>query len=147
MDFDIKRVDSLGRIVIPVGVRKNLNINEDSLIGITIVDSKIVLSKIDVIESKNNEILINILKDLLDTDIMITNLNRIIASTKKELVGMNLSSEFTSVVNKRKKELINSLQIVENNIICNNFLVCPILKSSILYGTIVIFLKDNTIFF
>ena len=142
MDFSIKAVDSLGRIVIPSMIRKNLNIKEETLLGINVVDSKIVLSKIDIIESKNNEVLIKLLKDVLDTDILITNLNRVVASTRKELIGMNLSDKFLEVVNKRQKKIMNSLQIVDNNIVDNNFLIYPILKNSILYGSIVIFLKD-----
>ena len=143
MDFNIKTVDSLGRIVIPSMIRRNLNIKEDTLLGINVVDSKIVLSKIDIIESKNNEVLIKLLKDVLDTEIVITNLTKIVASTKKELVGINLSDKFIEVVNKRQKKIINSLQIVENSVICNNFIIYPILKNSVLYGSIVIFLKNT----
>ena len=44
MDFNIKTVDSLGRIVIPSMIRKNLNINEDTLLGINVLDSKIILT-------------------------------------------------------------------------------------------------------
>ena len=142
MDFNIKTVDSLGRIVIPSTIRKNLDIKENSLIGINVIDSKIILSKIEVIESKNNEVLIKLLKEVLNTDILITNLSRIVASTKKELVGMNLSDEFIEIVNKRQKKMINSLQIVKTSVVCNNFLLYPILKDSILYGSIVIFLQD-----
>ena len=142
MDFNIKTIDSLGRIVIPSQIRKSLNINEDTLLGINVIDSKIILSKIDVIESKNNEVLINILKDLLDTDILVTNLNRVVSGTKKELVGMTLSDRFISIVNKRQKSLINGLQINENDKKIENLLICPILKNSILYGSIVIYLKN-----
>ena len=142
MDFNIKTIDSLGRIVIPSQIRKNLNINEDTLLGINVIDSKIILSKIDVIESKNNEVLINILKDLLDTDILVTNLNRVVSGTKKELIGMTLSDRFISIVNKRQKSLINGLQINENDKKIENLLVYPILKNSVLYGSIVIYLKN-----
>jgi len=141
-EYNIKSVDSLGRIVIPSGVRKSLKIGEDTLLGINVVDSKIVLSKIDVIETKNNQVLLNILKDLLDTDVMITNLTKIIAATKKELINLKLSNRFIELVNKRKKQMINSLQIGENYNLSNNFLIYPILKDSNLYGSIVIFLKD-----
>ena len=142
MDFNIKTVDSLGRIVIPSQIRKSLNINENTLLGINVLDSKIVLSKIDVIESKDNEVLINILKDLLDTDILVTNLNIIVSGTKKELIGMTLSDRFVSIVNKRQKSLINGLQINENDKIIENLLIYPILKNSVLYGSIVIYLKN-----
>ena len=142
MDFNIKTVDSLGRVVIPSQIRKSLNINEDTLLGINVLDSKIILTKINVIESKNNEVLINILKDLLDTDILVTNLNRIVSGTKKDLIGMTLSDRFISIVNKRQKSLINGLQINENDKIIENLLIYPILKNSVLYGSIVIYLKN-----
>ena len=142
MDFNIKTVDSLGRIVIPSQIRKSLNINEDTLLGINVLDSKIILTKINVIESKNNEVLINILKDLLDTDILVTNLNRIVSGTKKDLIGMTLSDRFISIVNKRQKSLINGLQVDENDKKIENLLIYPILKDSVLYGSIVIYLKD-----
>jgi len=141
-EYNIKSVDSLGRIVIPSGVRKSLKIGEDTLLGINVIDSKIVLSKIDVIETKNNQVLLNILKDILDTDVIITNLTKVIASTKKELINSKLTARFCEVVGKRKKELINGLQIVENSNLNSNFLVYPILKDSNLYGSIVIFLKN-----
>lgn len=142
MDFNIKTIDSLGRIVIPSMIRKSLNINEDTLLGINVVDTKIILSKIDVIESKNNEVLINILKDLLDTDILVTNLNRVVSGTKKELIGMTLSDRFISIVNKRQKSLVNGLQINENDKKIENLLIYPILKNSVLHGSIVIYLKN-----
>ena len=142
MDYNIKTVDSLGRIVIPSMIRKSLNIKEDTLMGINVIDNKIVLSKIDVIETKNNEVLIKLLRDVLDTDIMITNLTKVVASTRKELVGMRLSNSFVEVVNKRKKEMINGLQMVEKGMIDDNFLIYSILKDSALYGSIVIFLKN-----
>ncbi len=142
MDLNIKTVDSLGRIVIPSMIRKNLNINEDTLLGISVIDTKIVLSKIDVIETKSNEVLLNLIKEVLNTEVVITNLTKIIAATNKDLLDIKLSSQFFEIVNKRKKQIINSLQIGEKYNLSNNFLVYPILKNSFLYGSIVIFLKD-----
>lgn len=142
MDSNIKTIDSLGRIVIPAYIRKNLNINENTLLEINVLDNKILLSKIDVIEFKNNEVLINILKNFLNTEIAVTNLNKIVASTKKELVEMILSDRFINIVKKRQKCLINGLQMIENKNISENLMIYPILKNSILYGSIVIYLKN-----
>jgi len=41
-----RRIDELGRIVIPKEIRKTLNINSDDLLSITIKDKNIVLSKL-----------------------------------------------------------------------------------------------------
>lgn len=142
MEVNIKSIDSLGRIVIPSGIRKSLNIFEDTLLGIDVIDNKIVLSKIDVAEKKNNGLLIKILNELLATDIIITNTNKILDSTKKEIIGEELTEGFVFALQKRKKELVNGLQIIEKIDFGDNFLIYPILKNSILYGSIVIFLKN-----
>lgn len=146
MEVSIKSIDSLGRIVIPSNVRKNLNIYDDTLLGIDVIDDKIVLSKIDLVEKKNNELLIRILKELLNTDVIVTNMNKILASTKKELLNEDLSKEFVLTLQNRKKTLANGLQIALKKDFKENYLIYPILKNSVLYGSIVMFLKDNNFF-
>lgn len=146
MEVSIKSIDSLGRIVIPSNVRKNLNIYEDTLLGIDVIDDKIVLSKIDLVEKKNNGLLIRVLKELLNTDVIVTNMNKILASTKKELLNEDLSKEFILTLQNRKKTLANGLQIALKKDFKENYLIYPILKSSVLYGSIVMFLKDNNFF-
>lgn len=140
--MDFKTIDSLGRIVIPSSIRKKLGIEKDSLFEINISDNNIVLSKIDVVENKNNEVLINILKSLINANILVTDLVKVVASTKEEMLNKLVSNEFRDLLEKRQKKVANGLQMFQNSEKTDNFLIIPILKSSILYGSIVIFLEN-----
>ena len=140
--MDFKTIDSLGRIVIPSSIRKKLGIEKDSLFEINISDNNIVLSKIDVVENKNNEVLINILKSLINANILVTDLVKVVASTKEEMLNKLVSNEFMDLLEKRQKKVANGLQMFQNSEKIDNFLIIPILKSSILYGSIVIFLEN-----
>ena len=140
--MDFKTIDSLGRIVIPSSIRKKLGIEKDSLFEINISDNNIVLSKIDVVENKNNEVLINILKSLINANILVTDLVKVVASTKEEMLNKLVSNEFRDLLEKRQKKVANGLQMFQNSEKIDNFLIIPILKSSILYGSIVIFLEN-----
>ena len=140
--MDFKTIDSLGRIVIPSSIRKKLGIEKDSLFEINISDNNIVLSKIDVVENKNNEVLINILKSLINANILVTDLVKVAASTKEEMLNKLVSNEFRNLLEKRQKKVANGLQMFQNSGKIDNFLIIPILKSSILYGSIVIFLEN-----
>lgn len=140
--MDFKTIDSLGRIVIPSSIRKKLGIEKDSLFEINISDNNIVLSKIDVVENKNNEVLINILKPLINANILVTDLVKVVASTKEEMLNKLVSNEFRDLLEKRQKKVANGLQMFQNSEKIDNFLIIPILKNSILYGSIVIFLEN-----
>ena len=140
--MDFKTIDSLGRIVIPSNIRKKLGIEKDSLFEINISDNNIVLSKIDVVENKNNEVLINILKPLINANILVTDLVKVVASTKEEMLNKLVSNEFRNLLEKRQKKVANGLQMFKNSEKIDNFLIIPILKNSILYGSIVIFLEN-----
>ena len=41
----VRKIDGLGRIIIPIELRKNLNINENDEIKIYMQDKKIILEK------------------------------------------------------------------------------------------------------
>lgn len=140
--MDFKTIDSLGRIVIPSSIRKKLGIEKDSLFEINISDNNIVLSKIDVVENKNNKVLINILKSLINANILVTDLVKVVASTKEEMLNKLVSNEFRDLLEKRQKKVANGLQMFQNSEKIDNFLIIPILKNSILYGSIVIFLEN-----
>ena len=140
--MDFKTIDSLGRIVIPSSIRKKLGIEKNSLFEINISDNNIVLSKIDVVENKNNEVLINILKSLINANILVTDLVKVVASTKEEMLNKLVSNEFRDLLEKRQKKVANGLQMFQNSEKIDNFLIIPILKNSILYGSIVIFLEN-----
>ena len=64
-----RKLDSLGRIVIPKEIREKLEINENTIINIKLEDEKIILEKDDYISlSKRVDNAIELLKDSQHND-------------------------------------------------------------------------------
>ena len=83
----VRRVDSLGRIVIPKEIRKVLRIKENEQVEINVSGNEIVLNRYSELDDKDLflENLINIIKEVYDLDILITNLNNFTLTTNRYL--------------------------------------------------------------
>lgn len=93
-----RKIDDLGRIVIPKEIRNNLNINVDDEVEIYIEDKKIILEKYSKLDN---------LKSLID--IIIKNTLKI---TKNEIIITD-KEKYMNNNNKIPDELLN---IINNNI-------------------------------
>ena len=70
--MEIKSVDKLGRITIPISIRKKLYITENTMLSFSVEENKIILNKVSKLTSNNNlELLVKTLNKLLNKDIMI----------------------------------------------------------------------------
>ena len=76
----VRRIDNLGRVVIPREIRKTLKIKENEQVEINVLDDSIVLNKYSDIHEYDKSInnLIDIIKSVYDRDIIITNLDKIV---------------------------------------------------------------------
>ena len=82
--MEIKSVDKLGRITIPISIRKKLYITENTMLSFSVEENKIILNKVSKLTSNNNlELLVKTLNKLLNKDIMIYDLNKVIATNIK----------------------------------------------------------------
>ena len=102
----VRRVDSLGRIVIPKEIRKVLKIKENEQVEINVSNDQIVLNRYSELNEYDESIknLIDIIEDIFDKNIIITNLSSIaLTSSKyKELVNLELSSFLNNILEERK---------------------------------------------
>ena len=141
----IKRIDSLGRIVLPKSIRKSLNIKNSDEVEIECSQDKIIISKYNVVE-KNEEILediICVLKNYLpkDLSVVITDTNIVLNASNLDFKGFKLSSGYHLYLNGRKpfKESIapsfNPFEKSKDIILKLSF---PIIVDSMLYGSIAI---------
>jgi len=140
----VKNIDNLGRIVIPMDVRRKLNINTGDVLSIIVENKNIVLSKYSSLD--NNTKICEILKyymELLNVKIILMNKECVIYSnvvnigTKlnnivKQLVlsGNNIRSE--------KKELIFG-----NNKVSGIYNMLPIITKDGIEGSIIVFGNDK----
>lgn len=145
----VRRVDSLGRIVIPKEIRKVLKIKENEQVEINVSNDQIVLNRYSELneydESINN--LIDIIEDIFDKNIIITNLSSIaLTSSKyKELVNLELSSFLNNILEERKdieENKLSNLSISnESNDINCSFIIKTIIKNGDTIG-LLIYLSD-----
>ena len=101
----IRRLDSLGRVVIPIHIRKKINLSEEDSLEIEIHDNEIIMRKHDFLLS-NSSLLSNVCEAIYKSiggTVLITNDNTIIASYGERLnvysKGKKLSSTSLSRIN------------------------------------------------
>ena len=90
----IRRVDELGRIVLPREMRKMLDIREGTRLQIGIVEGdKFLLSKYMPMNNMRDyaPTAINAMQCVIEHDILITNLEQVVCSTKKKYLAGSVS--------------------------------------------------------
>ena len=143
-----RRIDELGRLVIPKEIRKNLRIKDNDELEINVIDNSIILNKYDSV-SKDNviSIIINVLKKTLNRNVLFTSREKIIdysLLSKEKIDNYMLSEEIMNIIEKRKLYYNNGEITILNNKISTNYLVNPLVINGDIYGSIIIF-GDNEI--
>ena len=139
-----RKIDELGRIVIPKEIRKNLSIREGESLEIITNDDSILLKKHSQI-SKYNDIsnrLCHIVSDIFNVNVIITDRDKVIAS------NLNVNN---SILNNKLKDLIDNresfvgeLSISFNEQMINGyFTIYPIIDESNSIGLVVLYSKNN----
>ena len=138
----IRKIDDLGRIVLPKELRKTLNINSGDDFQISIVDNKIILEKYSRLESYENLInkIILSFSNELNYNIFVTKNDKLI--NNNEIIAHSLYNIILSrkmyVRDKIEKNIINNNIVVEGKIV-----LLPIVIDSDLLGSIIIIANDN----
>ena len=79
----VRRIDELGRIVIPKEVRKRLRMDSGDLVDISIEEDSVVLSKFHPL-NHDQELIASFctsVKETYQTDMIVTNLHKVVYST------------------------------------------------------------------
>jgi AbrB family transcriptional regulator (stage V sporulation protein T) len=148
----VRRIDDLGRIVIPKEIRKSLRIREgDSLEIYTDGSDSIVLKKYSHVENINNFIIqyVDAVYTSSKRDIIVTDTERVIAAAgnfRKDLLGKKISYSLDEKIQKRT---LQKIEKGENLEITDNFIInqAAVLKPISVYGDIIgatIIIGENT---
>lgn len=148
----IRRIDELGRIVIPKEIRKTLRIHDGDSLEIFIDNSEnIILSKFSEL-GKINDYAINFSKTIykfLKRDVIITDTDKIIAidgSLKKKYSDKQISSELSTYLKVReltKIEESTNLKIIDDETLQGYFIISPIIVESDTIGLLIIYSEDE----
>ena len=134
-----RRIDDLGRIVIPKEIRKNLRIKAGENLEILINDNKNIILK----KYNNLSPLDSIANDLgralyvtIKKNIFITNIEKIIYSNKKEKINNESSQELTDLIFTRQEKTKENIKVTDKEE--KNIFISPILSNGDILGSIII---------
>lgn len=142
-----RRVDELGRIVIPKEFRKNLRIKSGDCLEIYTTNGEIVLKKQDIVADSITSLnkTLGIISKTINNDILITDTDKFLVSFGSEkyeaLINKEISEELYSSLEKRTKltSLNSKIPEFENT----NYIINPIIVNGDTIGSIILIGADE----
>lgn len=143
----IRRIDSLGRIVIPKEIRNKLKIKEEEAFEFCFEDDYIVLRKYSKMSNyeKNINFYGKLLHEITSLNVIITSLEKVIFSSEKNknILSKEISENLYNKILLRKNIEDIRLEIIVNVEIENYYLV-PLISESNLIGSIIVYKNKLT---
>lgn len=140
----VRRVDELGRIVIPKEIRTRMKMDSGDLVDICVNDEQVVLSKFHPLE-RNSQLISSFcdsLKETFYSDIIITDLQQITYNTfSDDLNGCALSDDFLKRVHaflEKEVSSLNKINLTEGYTLEKDALIYEIMLGAELYGYLLI---------
>ena len=140
----VRRIDELGRIVLPKEIRKVLKIKAGDNLEIFMNDKDIVLSKYNIFDDKKDlfDMLANSVLGYTKKSFIITDTSRIVAGSKY-LIDKGLSDDLDTLMFSRNSKIGNKEICICSNVLSSHYCYSSIVSNSDVCGIVVIF--DDTI--
>ena len=146
----IRRIDELGRIVIPKEIRRNLGIRDGENIEIFTDDNSIILKKHSRIVNFSEiiEKVADLTKNIMDFNVIITDREKVVLAlgdNLNELSNMLISSDLINFIDLRESNLENQECIYKfgNKEIKGFFAISPIISSNDSVGLVIIYNQNK----
>ena len=137
-----RKIDELGRIVIPKEIRKNLGIRDGESLEIYTSDDSIILKKYYEVKKLEDvcDKLCEMIKNIYDVDLVITDREKIITSSNKDIVeNSKLNNKFLEFIDNREMFITMELSTINLGVdISGYFTIIPIIASSDSLGLVII---------
>lgn len=149
----VRRIDDLGRIVVPKEIRKTMRIKEGEKLEIFTDSDSIILKKYSALGKINDyasditESIYNMLKKnvfITDTDTIIS----ISGPLKKKYINKKISYELINYIKKRESKIeyeISNLEIIDGIYEKGSYIISPINSNGDINGLIVILSDEEEI--
>lgn len=144
----IRKIDELGRIVLPKEIRRNLGIRDGENLEIFVDDDKILLKKYSKI-SDYSEIITNIGQIFSDTtnfNVLITDRDKIVYSSfDKNIIGKEIDENLLKLIHNRESISQSTLHTYKFNDVNleGYFLISSIISSIDCLGLVIIYSDKN----
>lgn len=141
-----RKIDELGRIVIPKEIRKNLGIRDGETLEIFTSEDSIILKKYFEVRKYEDlsSKLCELIKNIYDVDLVITDREKVITASNKDIVeNTKLNNKFLELIDNREMFISKELSTINLGIdISGYFIIIPIIASSDSLGLVII-ISDN----
>ncbi len=134
----VRRIDELGRVVIPKEIRRNMRLKEGEELEVFLgEEDTVVLKKYSPLNAylKVAKKYRTVLEELTGNSIVVTDKDSIIASKNKDEIGGNISKRLENIINARHAEY-TQLKISDASK-DEQCLVCPIIARGDTLGALV----------
>lgn len=146
----VRRIDELGRIVVPKEIRRTLRIREGDSLEISSYEDSIVLKKHSLVETMDNFITqyVNAVHLSSKKEIIVTDMEKVIALSngfKKTFLGKKINFHIDDMIQKRSTQLIdrgNNIEICEGLTLNEAIVLRPISVYGDLIGAVIV-IGDN----
>ena len=141
-----RKIDELGRIVIPKEIRKNLGIRDGEALEIFTSEDSIILKKYFEVRKYEDlsSKLCELIKNIYNVELVITDREKVITSSNKDIVeNTKLNNKFLELIDNREMFISKELLTINLGIdISGYFTMIPIIASSDSLGLVII-ISDN----
>jgi AbrB family transcriptional regulator (stage V sporulation protein T) len=145
----VRRIDDLGRIVIPKEIRRNLRIHDGESMEIFVDNELITLKKYSSLDEliSMSELLVDAINNEIKKDVFITDMDKVIAYSgreKKKYISKTISSDLVQIINERMNIKYNnkSIELIDGITYNYNYVVYPIIANGDASGSVVVLSDD-----
>lgn len=137
-----RKIDELGRIVIPKEIRKNLGIRDGESLEIFTSDDSIILKKYYEVKKLEDvcDKLCEMIKNIYDVNILITDREKVVSSSISNYKDMLLDKDLIELIDERELLISDKLltKKIGNDEVIGYYTVVPIVASSDSLGLVII---------
>lgn len=142
----VRRVDDLGRIVIPKEIRRTLRIRDGEALEIFVDSEMIALKKFSKMTDMSDvaKELVDIINSNINKTVLIADRDKFIAGSgilKKNYVDKNISKSLESIMNDRKcvvETSMRSIELLENVKEALSYVIYPIIMNGDAIGLVLV---------
>lgn len=149
----VRRIDDLGRIVIPKEIRKNMKIKDGESVEIYLDSDNIILKKYSPLGNimEFYKSYVNSIYEAILENIMIVDRDKVVAvagDLKKRYLDKSISSKLDNIIEQREVVLepkLRDFNFIEDKKETSSYAISPIIVSGDAIGAVIIFSLDNNL--
>ncbi len=149
----VRRIDDLGRIVIPKEIRRTLRIRDGESLEIFVEDEMIALKKYSSMNDLSDicKDLANTINQILSKNVLITDRDRVISvsgNNKNKYINKNISKYLEEKLKNREivvEKTMSNVEFIDNLKEKCSYTISPIITNGDVIGTVVIFSDNDNI--